>query len=157
MVIKLNKGIKKDLAIVIAKHFTSVKEVKVNQLKKEILTFIEPLKTLNKKNALVIQRMLPKEHRSKVVEAIEAFGKVMEMKPKRMLSQYMNFSCEKSKVKEFAALDFKERGKRIAAEWKKVSVKRKANYNAPKNVSDQYSLDNQAFKTKLKALKALKF
>ena len=71
-----------------------------------------------------------------------------------MLSQYMNFSCEKSKVKEFAALDFKERGKKISKEWKKLSAKRKANYNAPKDILDQYSLDNQVFKAKLKALKA---
>lgn len=156
MVLKLNKGIKKDLAIVVANHLSSVKEVKVNQLKKEILSYLEPMRTLNKKNRLAVQRLVAKPHRELVGQAIEEYVKVMETKPKRMLSQYMNFSCAKSKAEKFASLDFKERGKKIAEEWNKMDSTKKNKYNATKKVMNKYTLDLQTFKTSLKALKAKK-
>ncbi len=156
MVLKLNKGIKKDLSIVVANHLSSIKSVKVNQLKKEIMTFLEPLKTLNKKGRGSIMRLVEKDHRETVDKAINEFVIVMEQKPKRMLSQYMKFSCEKSVDERFSKFTFRERGRLIADEWNSLTEQQKKKYRPSKKERDDYTKSNVNFKKSLTNLKLQK-
>ena len=157
MVVKLNKGIKKDLAIVIGNQFASVKEVKVNSLKSEVRALLDPLKTLNKKNTKTLQKMVPKEYSYRVADAVENFRKVQEQKPKRPLSQYMNFSAKKSKDDHFVNMSFNERGKAIAKMWNELSGVEKRKFNQSSSVTKKYAKAMGSYHKSLKVLKTEKF
>jgi len=156
MVIKLNKGLKKDLAIVIGNQFSSVKLIKINTLKSQVKTFLEPLKTLNKKNTKLLQKLVPKEFESRVETAVNEFKVVQGLKPKRPLSQYMNFSARKSKETEFTKLSFSERGKEIAKIWNKLELKDKTKFNLSKKEYGKYDQSMSTYQSALKTLKTNK-
>ena len=156
MVVKLNKGIKKDLAIVIGNQFSTVKGVKVNTLKSDIKELLEPLRTLNKKNTKALQKLVPKEYGTRVTEAVDSFQKVQDLKPKRPLSQYMNFSAKKSKEAKFTKMSFNDRGKAIAKMWNGLSDTEKRKFNLSAAANKKYAKAMGDYQKALKALKTEK-
>ena len=156
MVIKLNKGIKKDLAIVIGNQFSSVKEVKVNALKHEIKVILEPLKTLNKRSAKSLQKLVPKEFGARVEDAVDSFKVVQAQKPKRPLSQYMCFSANKSKESDFVSMSFNDRGKAIAQIWNGLKDSEKQKFNLSAADNKKYTTTMSQYQDALRALKTEK-
>lgn len=153
--VKLNKGSKNNFIIAIANALKKQdKKTKVNQLKKDLRFEIDSIRSLNKTSVKKLSKVIPKEHKQLFEDKVDEYNKILEERPKRLMTAYMTYSQKQlSKHKE---LTFEKRGKEISKSWNTLTAKQKAKYNPSDSAKSQYKKQLKQFNEKVKIFKSCK-
>ena len=93
-------------------------------------------------------------HTEVVTKIMEVFRDLLNTKPTRLLSAYMNFSIEYGKRPDMAKLPMIERAPHIKEAWEKLSDAKKKTYEPSASQKKAYDDKNAIFNKKLKDFKS---
>lgn len=150
--------VKKISKVLIAKGVTGTNQLK-NDLKGVLIIEKDDKMKVryNHINGTMIKEVLkhiPKEHTEVVTKIMEVFRDLLNTKPTRLLSAYMNFSIEYGKRPDMAKLPMIERAPHIKEAWEKLSDAKKKTYEPSASQKKAYDDKNAIFNKKLKDFKS---
>lgn len=93
------------------------------------------------------------EVKEEVHNAIVEYRKILESKPKQLLSAYMKFSISQGKTPALKDLTLAERAPKVKAAWEKLSDKKKDDFKPSANERKTYDTARATFDSKIKAFK----
>ena len=94
--------------------------------------------------------------KDEVQKAIVEYRKILESKPKQLLSAYMKFSIAQGKTDALKDLKLAERAPKVKEAWEKLSDKKKEEFKPSSSERKKYDTERANFESKIKAFKTQK-
>jgi hypothetical protein len=91
-----------------------------------------------------------------ILKAIVDFRKILESKPKQLLSAYMKFSIAQGKTPALEGLRLEERAPKVKEAWAKLTDEKKDEFKPSSSERKKYDSDRSNFESKIKSFKSQK-